>query len=230
MTHRNSIFTSISRLVLSGLLAVGAMTASAQTQGDKASKDSIPFFKGFAVSADVVGPAMMALSDYGQVEGALRINLHDEYFPIVEIGYGKASHEDDIVTGISFKTSAPYFRVGCDYNLLKNKHTPNRLYGGLRYGFTSYKTDITHPSYEDPVWGWSAPVSVKGQACSQHWLEVVFGVDAKVTGPLHLGWSVRYKRRIAHDDGEAGNTWYVPGYGKTGSTRLGATFNVIIDI
>jgi hypothetical protein len=55
-------------------------------------------------------------------------------------------------------------------------------------------------------------------------------VDATILGPLHLGWSVRYKRRLAHDDGIIGRTWYVPGYGKEGSSRLGGTFNVIIDI
>jgi hypothetical protein len=41
---------------------------------------------------------------------------------------------------------------------------------------------------------------------------------------------VRYKRRLAHDDGKIGNTWYVPGYGKQDSNHMGATFNVIIDI
>ena len=50
---------------------------------------------------------MMELSDYGQYEGALRINLHDEWFPIAELGYGKASHVNDPVTHISYKTSAP---------------------------------------------------------------------------------------------------------------------------
>ena len=67
---------------------------------------------------------MMELSDYGQYEGALRINLHDEWFPIVELGYGKASHTDDPATHLEYKTSAPYFRVGIDKNLLKQKHGP----------------------------------------------------------------------------------------------------------
>ena len=35
---------------------------------------------------------------------------------------------------------------------------------------------------------------------------------------------------LSHSDFSAGNTWYVPGYGKYGDTRIGANFNVIIDI
>ncbi|MCI6461741.1 MAG: DUF6048 family protein, partial [Prevotella sp.] len=71
---------------------------------------------------------------------------------------------------------------------------------------------------------------IYGEKCSQHWLELVIGLDAKIWGPLHAGWSVRYKRRISHNDPSMGNTWYVPGYGKYGDTRIGANFNVIIDI
>lgn len=187
-------------------------------------------FRGFSVSFDLVGPAMLALSDHGEYEGAFRLNLHDQWFPIVEVGYGKANHENDEVTGISYKTSAPYFRIGMDWNLLKKKHGPNRLYGGFRYAFTSYKVDITRTPTSDPVWGGSNMVDITDMPCSQHWLEAVFGIDAKIAGPVHMGWNVRYKRRIAHNDGDAGQTWYIPGYGTYGDTRIAANFNIIIDI
>ena len=82
----------------------------------------------------------------------------------------------------------------------------------------------------DPVWQWETGFGVRDEQCSQHWLEAVIGIDAKVWGPLHLGWSVRYKRRLFHNDGNIGKTWYVPGYGIWGDTRLGGTFNVIVDI
>lgn len=229
MTLRRFISTSIRRLAISLLLLMAVSEASAQIKFFSLQKDSVPVFRGFSVSFDVAGAAMMALSDYGQYEGALRINLHDEWFPIVEAGYGKAKHDDE-VTQIFYSTSAPYFRIGIDKNLLKNKHGKNRLYGGLRYAFTSYKVDIARPPFPDPVWLWDTSYGVKDDPCSMHWIEAVVGIDAQIFGPLHLGWSVRVKRRIAHDDGSTGNTWYVPGYGQNGDTRLGGTFNVIIDI
>ena len=230
MTRRPSISVLFRRIAISLLLLMSATGASAQWKFFTLQKDSVPLFRGFAVSFDLVGFASMQLSDHGEYEGAFRVNIHDEWFPIVEIGYGKANHETDEVTRISYKTQAPYFRIGIDKNLLKDKHGPYRLYGGLRYAFTSYKVDLDCQDLVDPVWNRRADFGVKDEQCNYHWLEAVLGVDAKIFGPLHLGWSVRYKRRIAHKDGVMGRTWYVPGYGLEEDTRLGGTFNVIIDI
>lgn len=229
MTLRQNISTYILRLFLSIALLFGTQTSQAQNKMFAIEKDSVPLFNGLAVSFDLVGPAMKALGDYGEYEAALRINLHDQYFPIFEIGYGMAERDDE-VTGIYYKTNAPYFRIGCDLNLLKNKHAPNRIYGGLRYAFTSYKVDIARQDITDPVWQQPTGFSVTGESCNQHWIEAVFGIDAKVWGPLHMGWTFRYKRRVSHKDSSIGNTWYIPGYGIYGDTRLGANFNVIIDI
>jgi len=223
--------TSISSRTVSLLILLIMVIGSAQAQKlFRLEKDSVPMLRGFQVSFDLFGAGMLMLSDYGQYEGAFRLNLHDQWFPIVEIGYGKADHHGDQATGISYKTSAPYFRAGVDFNLLKLKHQSNRLYGGFRYAFTSYKVDLWRENYEDPVWKWDTGFGMSGEQCSQHWLEAVFGIDAKVFGPLHLGWSVRYKRRLFHNDGNIGKTWYVPGYGIWGDTRLGGTFNLIVDI
>ena len=229
MTQRRFISSCIRRVAISLLLLTAVTTVSAQVKFFSFQKDSIPLFRGFAVSVDLVGAGLMQFTDNGQYEGALRVNLHDEWFPIVEAGYGKANHDDE-VTRVHYSTSAPYFKIGIDKNMLKDKHGPNRLYVGLRYGFTSYKVDISRPDFPDPVWLWDTGYGVKDQPCKFHWIEAVVGVDAKIFGPLHLGWSFRYKRRVYHDEGQLGRTWYVPGFGKYGDTRLGGTFNVIIDI
>ena len=221
--------TSIRRVTISLLLIAMATCTQAQVKFFSIQKDSIAFFRGFAVSFDMAGAGMLMLSDYGQYEAALRVNLHDEWFPLIEAGIGKAEHDDE-VTQINYSTSAPYFKIGIDKNMLRDKHGPNRLYLGLRYGFTSYKIDITHPDFQDPYWQWDTGYSIKDAACKYHWAEIVFGVDAKIFGPLHLGWSVRYKQRRAHsEEGDWGKPWYVPGFG-TYDTKIGGTFNVIIDI
>ena len=173
---------------------------------------------------------MLILGDHGEYEAALRINLHDQWFPIFEAGIGKANHDKDDVTEITYKTTAPYFRVGMDWNILKNKHQANRMYAGFRYAFTSYKVDIIREDLPDPVWQSHTGFGVKDMKCNMHWAEIVFGIDAKIFGPLHLGWNVRYKRRIAHKDGDLGTTWYVPGFGINDKDNLTANFNVIIDI
>lgn len=98
-------FSYISSIAISLMLLL-ASTANAQEKNVE-KKDSVPLLRGFAVSVDLVGPAQMFLGDYGQYEAALRINLRDKYFPVFELGLGKADHDND-VTKISYKTSAPY--------------------------------------------------------------------------------------------------------------------------
>lgn len=230
MTYRTRISTSISRLIVSLLLLTLALSAQAQAKVFSLEKDSIPFFRGFAVSFDLVGPAMLALTDHGEYEGALRINLHDQWFPIFEMGVGRANHEDDEVTGITYKTTAPYFRIGMDWNVLKKKHGPNRMYAGFRYAFTSFNVDIIRENLPDPVWLSQTGFGIKDLSCVMHWAEIVFGIDAKIIGPLHLGWAVRYKRPLYHKNGDIGNIWYVPGFGTGSDDQLAANFNVIIDI
>ena len=229
MMMRSYMSIFIRRSAISLLLLMAAAGAQAQLKFFSMQKDSIPLFRGFAVSFDMVGAGMLMFSNYGQYEGALRVNLHDEWFPIFEAGIGKATHDDE-VTRIYYSTSAPYFKIGVDKNMLKDKHGPNRLYLGLRYGFTSYKVDIARPDFVDPVWKWDTGYGIKDAACNYHWAEIVVGIDAKIFGPLHLGWSVRYKQRLSHsEEGDLDKTWYVPGFG-TYDTKLAATFNVIIDI
>lgn len=228
--HRTNISTFISRLAISLVLLMAAPTAHAQLKMFRMEKDSIPLFRGFQVSFDLVGPARLIFGDRGEIGGALRVNLHDQWFPVVEFGIGKANHVEDEATLITYKTTAPYFRLGIDINLLRNKHQSNRLYGGIRYAFTSYKVDITRNKLVDPVWQYESDFGVEGMKCNMHWLEFVFGIDAKIFGPFHLGWDVRYKRRLSHKDGDIGNTWYVPGFGVNDQNSIGLNFNAIIDI
>lgn len=226
----------VSRVITISLLLIAVTTATAQSRKDAtadkkltAQKDTVAFFRGVAVSADVVGLAQLAFSDYGQYEAALRINLKDRYFPVFELGYGTAD-SDNPTTNLKYKTSAPYWRVGMDFNIAKNKHDAYRVYAGARYAMTYYKFDVVGSGLKDPVWGDDVDYNVKGMKAYYHWMEAVFGVDAKIAGPLRLGWSVRYRKRITHDDGNIGKTWYVPGYGKQGGSRLGGTFNIIFEI
>ena len=213
MNPISHISSSILRLSVSLLLLVAGMcsTQAQVTKIFKMEKDSIPLFCGFSVSFDLVGPAMLMLSDHGEYEGALRINLHDQWFPVFEMGLGRANHENDEVTELTYKTTAPYFRLGMDWNILKKKHQPNRMYAGFRYAFTSYNVDITRQGLTDPVWKTKSDFGVESMSCNMHWMEIVLGIDAKVFGPLHLGWTVRYKRCLFHNDGTLGTTWYVPG-------------------
>lgn len=235
MTQKR-ISSLISRAIAINILIATAITTAAQVKQNvktkdvaEQEKDSVAFFRGVAVSADLVGLAQIAFSDYGQYEAALRFNLKDRYFPVFELGYGTAD-TDNPTTQMRYKTSAPYGRIGMDFNIAKHKHDDYRIYIGARYALTYYKFDFSSYNLKDPVWGDDAAYERKGVKANYHWAELLFGVDAKIAGPLRLGWSVRYRKRLFHNDGDAGNTWYVPGFGKQGGTRLGGTFNVTLEL
>src|SRR5574344_1577034 len=103
MTHLKNISTYISRITISiAVLLMAPQFAIAQNKKLQDGKrlmvqknDTTALFMGFSVSADIVGPAMLLFGDYGQYEGALRINLKDKYFPIIELGYGKCDHIEE---------------------------------------------------------------------------------------------------------------------------------------
>ena len=223
MTQKRRIYT----FILSLLCSLTPLLAQQKNIVEK--KDSIHFINGVSVSADMVGLIEYMASDHGQFEAALRVNIRDKYYPVIEVGYGMCDYDDD-VTKIHYKTNAPYARIGIDFNLLKNKHGIYKLFCGARYGFTMFDLDLTRPGLKDPVWGTPAEYGGEGIECNYHWLEAAMGIDAKIWGPLHMGWSIRYRQRISYDCGDLDNCWYVPGYGKGGSSRIGGIFHVTLHI
>lgn len=230
MTHPKPICSFTSRLLAISLLLIATLPATAQQKKRMvAEPDTIPLFRGVAVSADLAGIAQLALSDYGQYEAALRVNLRDKYFPVIELGMGKAD-ANDVATNLTYKSSAPYGRIGVDFNVMKNKHDINRVYVGGRYAFSSFDFDVSSPGITDPVWGDVVEYNHEGNKATWHWMEFVAGIDAKIWKMVRLGWSVRYKRRLSNKDPEIGKPWYVPGYGKEGGSRIGASFNLIFEL
>lgn len=230
MMCRTQTYTSALRLLLISLLLLVVGPAFAQKHiAEAAKKDSTRLFRGIAVSVDAVGAAQMHLSSYGQYEGGLHVNLKDKLFVVFEGGLGKAD-ADDPNSEMRYKTSGPYGKVGVDFNLTKNRHDIYRIIGGIRYAFTSFKYDVEGPVVTDPKWKDEKQFALEGIKCSQHWMELVAGVDAKIAGPLRLGWTVRYRRRLVHSDGDNGTPWYVPGYGRSGNSRLGGTFNITFEL
>lgn len=76
------------------MLLMPAQATHAQGSSGKkiaaTNKDTIPLLRNVAVSADLVGPIQLMVSDYGQYEAALRVNLKDKYFPCSRNRYRKS--------------------------------------------------------------------------------------------------------------------------------------------
>lgn len=194
-----------------------------------AAQKKMPFFAGVSISADLCGLVMASFTPYGQYEAAARINLRGRFFPIAEIGIGTSNHTNE-TTNLHYRVHSPYFRVGMDYNVAKDVRSGNRIFAGVRYGYTSFKYDLDGPDMSDAVYGTTQSFHFEGLRGKNHWGEVVAGLEARVWGMLHLGWTIRYRMRISNKKAETGNAWYIPGYGKNDTHSIGGTFVIIFDI
>lgn len=206
---------------------------------DATEEVNVPLYNGVSLGIDLWGPGSKLLgSDFFSTEVVADVNLKNRFFPTVELGYGSTDTWGE--KGIHYKTSAPYFRFGMDYNALYKKQHGNMILVGLRYGATSFKYDvealaltdpiyggaINNPNLVDGVWGGSPPSSFKGMKGSMQWLEFCAGIRAHVWKNLYMGWAIRFKFRMSSSGGENGDPWYVPGYGKFGSNTMGVTYTI----
>ncbi len=199
-----------------------------------------PLYNGVNVGVDLFGIGNKVLGgDFLSSEVSVDVNLKNRIFPVVEMGYGKTDSWNDY--GTHYKSSAPYFRIGMDYNVLFKKNFKNYLFVGLRYATTSFKYDIealdindpvyggkiNNPNQEDNIFGGSVPFNHKGMKGSMQWFELCGGIRAHIWKDLYMGWTVRFKYRTSSTMDNYGNPWYIPGYGKYSSNTIGLTYTVI---
>ena len=210
------------------LLLISLACTTLQAQKPQ-KKEKAPLFGGVAVSADIVGFAMKAVgAKYANMEIAGRINLRDKFFPVAELGIGDC-HREGAETGNTFSTTSPYMRFGLDYNFNK-KHNGNRIFGIVRYGFSSYKYDVGNEAFTDPIYGTVKPLNISGEKAKAQWLELGAGVETKLWKFIRLGWSIRYKFRLSMSTPSEGKPYFIPGFGKNDSNGFGGSMNLIFDL
>ena len=219
---------------MSSILLISSLEATAQRKKEnKAEKEPISYsFRSIAVSGDLFGLAYSLIDDYASSEIAIEANFGNRLYPIAEIGYGWCDATDE-TNGIRYKTNAPYYRVGLNYNFSTTRENPAPdycIFGIGRIGWTSCKYDVDTPPITDPVWGGSTSLHLSGVKGNAAWAEVGVGIRMKVTKNFHMGWSIRYKARLSQEKAQNSEMWYIPGYGTNKSTGFGGTYNLIYEI
>ena len=228
---RPLISTYIIALVALSSLLLWPANVHAQAKKTLATdKNAEPeFYQGMSVGVDVFGFLNQALgSDIMTTEASVEANLLNKFFPVVELGYASINTTND-ETDIFYKTSAPFFRVGLNYNVFHKKpHLPGYFTVGLRYGFSSFKYDVQAPDLVDPNWGHtSIPVSYTGQKTNASWAELVLGLRANVYKGFYTGFTVRYRARLSMTEHENSEPYFIPGYGRGKPNNFGITYNII---
>ena len=221
-------------LIISSL-AMCPMYAFAQIKKDKKKENTekVKLYQGTTIGVEVAGLANHFLgSDILSSEVMLQANLLNRFLPIVEVGYGKVNTLSD-ATDIHYKTSAPFFKIGADYNFFYNKpHLPGYLFGGLRFGFTSFVYDVDAPIMTDSNYGGiiQVPFSYHGVNTTAKWLEIVGGMKVKIYKGFCMGWSVKYKKRLSYTKHENTEPWYIPGYGENAATGFSVSYHLMYNL
>lgn len=186
-----------------------------------------PLFGGVAATVDLVGFVMKAAGSWANMEVGARFNFKEKYFPLVELGIGSCDR-DGKTNENNYSVTAPYYRIGMDYNINK-KQNGNRFFAGVRYAFTSFNYDFKNPSQTDYFYNKSIPLDLEGMHGHSQWLELVLGFETKLWSFIRLGANFRFKFKTVNDYADEGDPWFVPGFGINETSAYGATMNLAFD-
>ena len=227
---KKRIFAYIINIV--ALLVLSLPVFSQGNQGQKAvpkvqtvPKEIFPLYNGTFVGLDLYGLGGNVFgSKFTSSEVSVDVNLKNRFFPVLEVGYGKTDDEEN---SISYKSSAPYFRVGMNYNMMFRKKNMSHLYLGWRYGFSALSYDVKGSALEDDIYSGEVPFESMGEKTNAHWMELLFGIRAQVYKNFLMGWSLRYKAKLSVKENAHSTPWYIPGFGENKSTNFGVTYSLI---
>lgn len=203
--------------------------------------DTIPFYQGVYIGADLYGLGSKLFSDCISSEISVKVNLKNKFIPALELGMGAADSWNE--TGIHYKSKAtPFIRLGLDYNTMAKKKNKNSyLYVGCRYALSSFSYDVSslpatdpiwndqinNPAFQDNIWKNSVPFNQLGIKGSMQWFEFLVGVKIQVYKRLNMGWDIRLKYKTSGSSNTYADPWYVPGYGQYKSSNMGLTYSII---
>lgn len=198
------------------LLMITCMSANAQVKTE--TKKSTPLINGIYIEADLASAVDVFLEKGKKydAEAAIKTRMYKNYFPVLELGLGGA----DITTnsGMTFHTRAPFYRLGVDINLLKQKDEKkpkfdNLFLAGLRLGMSNMRYDIYDITIDNSYWGNDITYNRTDLISNKLWYEITAGIRVKFWRQLYTGWTLRKKTMISTDEAGALKTLYIPGYG-----------------
>lgn len=214
----------IYRLFIVLLISLSVSEIDAKTLDAKTEKNAS---LGLHLSADVFGYIypIFVKDKYYSSELSASLDIDNRFFPTIEVGLGHTDMVSQLYE-IGYRTRAPYYRVGLDYNVLYKKSNPGYIYIGARLGYTSFDYSVEAPPLVDPVWGDESFVRFSDVPCRSIWAEAVGGVRAEVAKNFYMGWTLRYKYLFYQGPISNGGPWYVPGFGTGKKMAFGATYTI----
>jgi hypothetical protein len=111
----------------------------------------------------------------------------------------------------NYTSNGVFARVGMEHNLLKNGGD-NYIFVGVRYGISQFSYQVADIVVTDQYWP-SYGAASDQQSVMAHWGEGVGGVKVNVFSNVFLGFTARFKLRIAQSDYAQVDPLLIPGFG-----------------
>lgn len=180
-----------------------------------------------AAGINIWDPVMRIFGqNYGIASVWGELNMHNRYFPTLEIGLGQASISPEEMN-FTFKSPlAPFFKIGASYNVFYNSDPRYKFLVGLRYGFSTFSYEVNDITVNDPYWGSESSFSIPRQNATAGYLEVLAGVRVNIFSNFSIGWDLRFHKLLHESSPRYGKPMYIPGFGKRGAT-LSGSFSLI---
>ncbi len=189
----------------------------------KVVKMKYPLLMGVSVGVNIWDPVMRLFGQkHGLVGFSADVNMHNRYFPALEIGLGTARNTPAASNYTYRSPMSVYFKLGADYNFLYNSNPDYQWLAGFRYGFAPFSWAVDDISLAPGYWDDPVTFAIPSQNATAGWLEFQIGLRIKLFGNLSAGWMVRYHTIIHESKNVHGQPWYIPGFGTRGQAISGA--------
>lgn len=182
-----------------------------------------PLLHGVTVGLDIWDPVMRLLGqDYGGASAWATVNLHNRFFPRFEMGLSQADITPDGMNFTFKSPMAPFFKIGCGYNIFYNSNPDYQLIFGANYGFTPFSYTIENVKLLSDYWPGETDLTFPKTSATAGYFELTAGIKVRIVKNISLGWTFKYHTVIHEGRSTVGKPIYIPGFGKRGNPITGA--------
>ncbi len=153
-----------------------------------------------------------------------------DLFIAAEIGSNSTNF---IKNGYKYSSDGGYTRLGVDYNFMKHvdSESKDKMFVGLRYGFTTFTHNASDIIITDTWWGDYKGGEVEPTWLAANWLEVGVGIRSRLFNNFYLGWSARMRIKLGVSDDKIMQAYFIPGYGNPwNNTSVGFNYSIYYKI
>ncbi|MCM1022136.1 MAG: DUF6048 family protein [Muribaculum sp.] len=159
---------------------------------------------------------------YGLGSAWAELSIHNWFKPYIEVGIGSANHMPKDESYRYKSATAPFFKIGLNYNFLYNSTPDYSVYVGLRYGMSHFSYLVEDATTSNGYWQEELLLNVPKQTATAGYFEALVGLRVRIFSNISLGWEIKWHSLLHEGTHLNGKPWYIPGFGSRSATFSGA--------